>query len=43
MTVHVWIPDATSPEHRSLLTAGVVVYDLPAEGRYLIGSARASS
>jgi phosphoglycerate dehydrogenase-like enzyme len=32
VTVHVWIPAVTSPEHRSLLPAGAVVHDLPAEG-----------
>jgi phosphoglycerate dehydrogenase-like enzyme len=32
VTVHVWIPANTSPEHRSLLPSGAEVHDLPGEG-----------
>jgi len=33
MTVDVWIPDNTRPEHRSLLPSVSIVHDLPADGR----------
>lgn len=32
MTVHVWIPESTLPEHRSLLPSDSVLHDLPDAG-----------